>query len=79
VLTDDALEALGDDVERLIPGDPLEQAFTLRSNAPLGIEDAVRAIHTLRVPRGFAADGTPSHGMLWIARHTDNSTVANPG
>ena len=49
-------ELFGHDVERLVPGNPLELARTLRAGALHGVEQPVRVVDALRIARHLRAD-----------------------
>jgi len=79
MLMDDGLEPLGDDVERVIPGDPLELALALRAYTSLRVEHSIRAVDALDVTGSFAADGATGDWMIRIARDAHDAAVLDIG
>ena len=63
----DGLEARGDGVQRIIPGDALEAAFAFGADAALRIEQALGVILALQILRHFAAEKAAGDGVGRIA------------
>ncbi len=61
------LQALGDGVERLVPGDPLEAAFAFGADALLRIQQPVGMILAFEILRDFAAKKAASYRVVRVA------------
>ena len=68
-------EALGDDVERVVPGDALEAAFALGAHAAHGMEHALVGVGALEVARDLRAEHAAGGRMLGVTLDRDGPPV----
>src|SRR5512141_1077347 len=66
VLPRDGGEALGDSVERFVPGDACETAFAFGADALLRIEQALGRVFALQILRDFTAQESAGDGMAGV-------------
>ncbi len=73
------VELVCDRVDRLVPGDALEGARSLRAAAAQGVQQAVRRVGALLVVLDLGAQHPPGEGVLLGACHLDDPPVLDMG
>ena len=71
----DGEQAVGDGIERFVPGDAFEAAFALGADAPLRIEQAIGVILALEIPGDFAAEKSARDRMRRVATQLRAASV----
>src|SRR5258705_1351059 len=74
-LADDAAEPLGDLVERLVPGDPLEVAGPLRDDAPHRVPEPLRGLRVRDVVVELVAQDAAREGVRGIALQPNRAPI----
>src|SRR5262245_51845924 len=74
-----ALDPLDDQVERVVPPDPFEDAVTLATDAALWMEQALRAVYVSRKTSHLAAQETLGEGVVVRAVELDDDSVLDGG
>src|ERR1017187_8055022 len=77
VLLGDGGEALGDGVERFVPGDAREAAFAFGADALLRIEQAAGRVFALQILRDLPAQEPARDGMGGISAQMRGAAVLN--
>ena len=71
----DVAEAGGDLVERVVPGDALEAAFTLPADAAQWMREATAVVRALDVAIHLCAEEAARERMIGIAGDADGATI----
>ena len=75
VAVDRASDAGGRELERLVPGDPLEAPFALGADPPLRVRQPVGAVESVEVVVDLAAERAPGERVLADAAQADRPAV----
>ena len=75
VVDRDPLKSVCDDSESLIPRDAPKGALAFPSNTLQGVEDAFRAVDTLKIPVHFGAKKTLSERVFLVSSQGDGPPV----
>ena len=72
---DDAAKAIVDGLQRVIPGDAFEPAFTLGADAPHGMENSIGAMYAIFIVFYLHAECAAREGMIPPAPHPDDTPI----
>ena len=79
ILGDDALPAMRDFGEGIVPADPLPHAASLRSGAAQRVRRRVRDVDAIEVGTHFGAEPAVGDGMIRIGLEGDRPAVLDGG